>query len=399
MPRITTTPLLDGLSLERGSEVIDVIYPAHLHPLSHAAHIAGGLPIKITDLSDRLWKASFPMHDDLASNTTGYPESGKRFFARLNGFPDPYTPRLSEYKQPTSPVLSCIIVLNENLPFLQEQLIPSLLANSDPRLIEIIVVWNGTVAPGAALDPIRTVSSHGNAVSTAYNKGVEISHAPLLAIFHDDVIIDDPEWIAKSLVALKAGAAALSPEIRQLDQVYGISFPRLPIAKNVPLILARETYDRVGGYDENHFIGYEDLDFTLSLLIRNLKVHNIELKIRHFHGMSSTIKYNNINGLAELYAFTVLPGYAIQRHFVEFVERTKYRKVVDWLQLSKDIQLLYVLNKYKQFLFKESARPYHRLRLELERNIRTINPNAIEQGFEYLEHLDRVSSSSVLRQR
>ncbi len=379
-----TASIFAHLGFEQTNDTVKVRYPSCLHTFENARTVAQEFDVEVERLADEAWGVCF---DRKPAQT--YPDLPKRFFARLNGYPAPYATGIDTYRRPENPQVSCIVVLNENLPFVREHLIPSLLANSPAESIEIIVVCNGATDPGDTLGFVETVRSRWGAVARAYNLGVSLSRGATLAIFHDDVVVDDADWLEKCRAALAAGATAISPEIRALEQIGEISVPSLPIAKNVPLVISRADYDRSGGYDENHYIGYEDLDFTLALKQRGMSVHFIDLAVRHFHGMSSTLKYTRIAGLAELYAFTALPREAIEAYFLEIVQSSHAANQLDFFRVSKEIQLLYVLQKYQQLLMSIQARPFHRARRQLERDLRPILPATPAATLQLLERLDR----------
>jgi hypothetical protein len=379
--------ILNGLMLTRGPDELEINYPAVLHSLERAAVVAEPLGLDIEPAADKCWRVRVPV----TTEESPY-RLASRFFSRLNGFPEPYDVSPADYVRPANPRVSCIVVLNENLPFVARQLIPSLVANSGPNgSVEIIVAWNGAADPTDMLGAVQTVAAPGVGVAASYNAGVAAARASHVALFHDDVVVDDPQWIDKGLVALENGAGAVSPEMRQLAEIGGVAVPPLPIAKNVPLMLSRRDYDDIGGYDERHLLGYEDLDFTLALLARMMPVRQVDLNVRHFHGMSSTLKYGNMPGLAELYGCMAVPRHAVKAYFIQCVERLSRRGAVDHFKLLKDIQLLYVLRKHRDFLYGVGARPFHKARLRLERAIRDTCPAGLEPTISLLKELDAKS--------
>jgi hypothetical protein len=375
--------VLDGLSLEKAAGQVTVTCPEKLYTPERARQVAEEYQLPL-EIGDGLWSVSFPLAAEVA-----YPAAARRFFARLNRYPAPCQASCADYQEPIDPEISCIVVLNENLPFVRDQLIPSLLANSSGHTIEIVVVWNGGVDPAGALGEVRTVASAWGAVASAYNAGVAVSRAPLLAIFHDDCVVDDEAWIPRALRYLEGEASAVSPELRQLDRVGESPVPALPILKNVPLLIRRADFERVGGYDENHYIGYEDLDFTLGLLSGRMKIAHADLRVRHFHGMSSTLKYSRRPDLAELYALLAVPRAAVAEFFVEIMNSGP-REVVEHLQLIKDVQLLRVLEKHREFLANFGADTFERARLLLIRAIQARDPGAVHANRKALECLDRL---------
>jgi hypothetical protein len=206
-------------------------------------------------------------------------------------------------------------------------------------------------------------------VAAAYNAGARAARGRYVALLHDDCIIDDAAWLDKCMRALQAGAAGVAGEFRRLESIAGVAVPPLPVAKCVPLVLAREVLLGIGGYDEFHYVGYEDLDLTLAFARRGLRLEPVDLKLRHYAGMSSTLKYCPVPGLAELYALAAVPAAAILRRFREFAERGLPLEGVDLLRLALEAQLYYVLRKYRGYLDGIDARAFARAAAALERRI------------------------------
>jgi glycosyltransferase involved in cell wall biosynthesis len=281
------------------------------------------------------------------------------------------------------------VVVNENGPFVREQLIPSLVANSR-RPIEIILVYNGAAAPDPALAAHPSVRdalfSEWGAVAAAYNAGARRARGRYVALFHDDVVIDDPRWIDTCVGALEEGAGAVAPEYRRMETIAGVAVPPLPVAKCVPLVMETAQYRASGGFDEFHYVGYEDLDFSLALARRGLKLAAVRLALRHFSGMSSTLKYCPLPGLAELYAMTALPASAIRRRFSEFIEQGVRLEGVDVMRIGLDVQLLYVLKKYRAYLADAA---YAAATAALERSLTAACPFDVTLALPRFRQLDR----------
>ncbi len=264
-----------------------------------------------------------------ASRTTGVVEtcgheisncliSAARFFSIAYGYPAPSP--AGRFK-PGFPEISCIIVLHRNVHFVRELMIPALLSASGHHVIEIIVVDNGGADVVDWMDEVRLFKSADQSVARAYNLGVKHARAPIVALFHDDCILDDPFWIEKIEAAGKAGADVISPEIRRLEKIGAIPIKPLPVLKNVPLVLRREVFDALQGYDEDLFIGYEDLEFTLRLLSKGYRTARVGLGYRHFGGMSSCLKYLNRPGLDLLFTTLAVPDRTILEAFAAFSTR------------------------------------------------------------------------------
>ncbi len=371
--------IFDGLSMQRsGGGAFDVAIPHALVDARRAGDLASRMGLAFHEDTregalkeargrPRAWRiegASF--------------EALKRFFAALHGQPGPYPKTLP--RAGAEPLASCVIVVNENWRFVEEQLVPSLAANTQASPIELILVFNGSAGPreGVLEDspqavtegsecPIHLRSTWG-AVAAAYNAGARKASGRYVAFFHDDCIIDDPQWLEKCISAIESGAGAVAGEFRRLERLAGQALAPLPVAKCVPLVLRRADFEALGGFDEFHYVGYEDLDFTLALRERGLEPVQADIRLRHYGGMSSTLKYCPAPGLAELHALCALPPAAIVRRFREFVERGVRVGEVDLMRLGLDVQLLYVLKKHRAQLARLDPR-YPEATRALERSL------------------------------
>jgi hypothetical protein len=90
--------------------------------------------------------------------------------------------------------------------------------------------------------------------------------------------------------------------------------------------------------------------------------------------MSSTLKYCSAPGLAELYAMTALPAAAIRRRFNEFIAQGVRLEGVDIMRIGLDVQLLYVLKKYRAYLAGIDARAYSAATAALEKSLTAACP-------------------------
>ncbi len=356
-----------GLSLQGTQQALEVRYPKGLHDAARAERVARIFDLSFADGAE-------------AWNVQGPFARLKPFFAQLNGHPPPYA--MEEVAPATAPEVSCIVVVNENLPFVREQLLPSLAANSR-RPAEVIPVYNGAAQPGAA-----GIRSEWGAVAAGYNAGAKAARGRYLAFFHDDVIVDDPAWIDTCVAALEAGAGAVTPEHRRLQSVAGIAVPPLPVAKCVPLVMRAEDFRAAGGFDEFHYVGYEDLDFSLELARRGLRLAAVKIATRHFSGMSSTLKYCPLPGLATLYALAALPPAAIRRRFSEFIAQGVRLEGVDVMRIGVEVQLLYVLKKYRAWLAGIDP-SYARAAAALERSLAAACPFDLTLALPRFRELDR----------
>jgi hypothetical protein len=369
--------VFSGLALRDAGGAGEVHYPQSIHAAARAARAARPFGLEVADAGP-VWT----VRGDYAHL--------KEFFAALNGFPAPYPKR--ELRR-EAPLLSCIVVVNENTAFVREQLVPSLVANSR-RPIEILLVHNGSAPADPALAALPTLRSEWGAVAAAYNAGARSAAGRYLAFFHDDVAIDDPGWIDACLAGLDEGAGAVAPEHRRLERIAGVAVPPLPVAKCVPLVMRAEDFRASGGFDEFHYVGYEDLDFSLSLVRRGVKLGAVRIALRHFSGMSSTLKYCPAPGLAALYALAALPAAAIRARFSEFIAHGVRLEGVDIMRVGLDVQLLYVLKKYRAWLDGIDATAYRKATAALERSLTTACPFDATLALPRFRELDRALAAA-----
>jgi glycosyltransferase involved in cell wall biosynthesis len=374
--------LFEGLSLTRAGRRIDITYPRAIRDFALAREAGLAHGVDVLEEGPQAWRVAFE-HD------ARYPAALKAFFARLN---DHVPPRQagswSLDASGAQPLVSCVVVVHENLPFVLEQFLPWLAASSQSHALEVILVLNGEreleAPPG-----MRVVRSPWGAVSAAYNVGAAASRGDYLAFFHDDCMVLDPLWIQKCLQRLERGAGAVAGEYRQIAEVGGVAVPPLPVAKCVPLFLRKSDFEQAGGFDERHYIGYEDLDFTLALAACGKKLVATDLQILHFNGMSSTLKYNPVPGLADLYALGAVPRFAVMRRFKEFWRTGLVRDGVDYMQAGMDAQLLYLLRKYATFLGGHGREAYASAAAALEGRIQAACPAGPDAALACLRELDR----------
>jgi len=180
------------------------------------------------------------------------------------------------------PLISCIILLTFNAPFVKNFLLPSIASNTTAPY-EIIIVYNGVNTDLSIFSEYKVVSSETGCVSKAYNTGVAHAKGTYIAIFHDDCLLCSPGWQQKMINALAGGTMAVSTE-----SVFNSSF-ELEFLKGTPLFMRKDDYDRAGGHDEFFFAGIEDLDFSYRMRRAGNNLKTVDFPYRHFNGMSTVI--------------------------------------------------------------------------------------------------------------
>lgn len=247
------------------------------------------------------------------------------------------------------PAVSCVVVAHGNLHFVCELMIPALFAHAGNGGIEVIVVLNGETVEAPFPAHVRVVPGDGPSVARAYNRGAAHARAPLLALFHDDCLVDDPAWVDKVRAGVDAGAHALSPEIRRLEHAGGRAFEPLPVLKNVPLVIRRDVFDALGGYDETLQIGYEDLELTLRMMRAGRRIARVGFAYRHFGGMSSCLKYLGRPGMDLLFAALAVAPETIFAAFAGFA-RDRGRVASRLFAAMNALQLARVLGAHRDYL-------------------------------------------------
>ena len=371
---------LSGLALTVDAGTVEVRCPPQMHDRARARELAAQHGLPFAAEPDGAWRVRAP------SVLGACPRALKALFAELGGFPAPYPEVGAPAARAAAPLVSCIIVVNHNALFVREQLIPSLFANTRAQPFEVVLVHNGATDSEALLAAFGGVRCASGAVSVAYNAGAALARGRYLAFFHDDCMVDDERWLEKCTAALDRGAAAVAAEFRRLERIASVEVPPLPVAKCVPLVIPAEGFAAAGRFDEFHYLGYEDLDLTLRLAQLGKRVEAVDLRMRHFDGMSSVLKYCPLPGLAALFALTAVPRAAILRRFKEFAERGLRRDGVDYMRLALDAQLFHVLMKYRDFLAGLDPSAYARAAERLARGLgRGGDPASILARFKSLD--------------
>lgn len=339
------------LDFKRTSAGLKLQFPKSFYPL---AAIEKQLQMLPRSTNSRLEATVDDLILTLEATSTDVDRMAQDLFSQLNGYPS-FTP--TYFRNSPAPLLSCIILLTGNDIFVHRHLIPSIIENSQSYLdrLEIIVVYNGPQSDLGQFKQVKVVQSPEFAcVSKGYNLGIQQAQGAYLAIFHDDCAIHDPDWIDKCFQRLEEGFVAVSP---QIDQVTN---DLLPLAKNVPLFIKKKDILALGGYDEYYYIGYEDLDFTLTMLGAGFEFASVDLTFIHFQGMSTIIMYSKRKELfRHLFGLNVIPKAAISNYQTRYLKQLLKSPEIKLLQKS---DFAYLLEKHKPY-FKQTEQ--HKL-LEMQ---------------------------------
>lgn len=282
--------------------------------------------------------------DDLTAATN-------EFFCKLNDYPYHDVSLLDTFQAANAPLVSCIILLPFNDLFTRNVLIPSILQNSRGQAIEIIIVYSGTGVNVDKFRSFRVIESEFGCIAKGYNAGVRAAKGKYVALFHDDCLLDDPDWISTCIGALTDSVKAVAAESdRYGSLVYG---------KAVPLFLEKEVYMAIGGYDEFYYVGVEDIDLACAFQARDVAMQVVPVRAMHLRGMgSSLVVHPQPRQLKLLYGFQVLPRHVISRIHDDCM---KTLVSVPFIKLLEAEYYRYLCEKYQSVLEKNGINVAERI--------------------------------------
>lgn len=297
-----------------------------------------------------------------------------RLFSQINGVPLTIKIPGPRPTRAAVPDLSCIIVLTANGRFVRHFLLPSIVQCTRNVATEIIIVCNGTIPPDECIEGVACMSSEYGCVANAYNRGVEAASGDYIALFHDDCLLADPAWAEVCIGMLRRGYTAVTPEVQ--------TYRRLMVAKSVPLLMRRRDYLALGGFDEQYYMGIEDIDFTYSILSAGGHVGRAPIRYEHFNGMSTVILFGRRPTLYEmLFGGLMLPKNAVRALATRCLKNARNDRVFSALLIRNYI---YFIRKFESYL-KRTQHPFladlddfkreHLLRTLLDARTRTVLDN------------------------
>jgi glycosyltransferase involved in cell wall biosynthesis len=151
--------------------------------------------------------------------------------------------------------------------------VPSLVRNSDMSTTEIIVVDNGP-NQDFSLEGVKVIRSEPYHIPKGYNAAVAEAKGDYIALFHDDCLMNDPLWIEKSKAALNQDVIAVGPDLRQK--------PSYAYLKETPLVMHKQKFLELGGYDESHYIGYQAALLCIAINKAGKQIQGIDIDCTHF---------------------------------------------------------------------------------------------------------------------
>ncbi len=141
---------------------------------------------------------------------------------------------------------------------------------------ELIIVDNAS-ADGTAdflkgIDAFVIVNDENQGCSVAWNQGIRASHGNYVVIMNNDVLVT-PDWL-KALIHFmeKMEHGIVSPSVREGNSNYDLitysrNFTKLCRSASRSQVLGccmlirRSVFNKIGLFDEQFFVGHEDIDF------------------------------------------------------------------------------------------------------------------------------------------
>ena len=195
--------------------------------------------------------------------------------------------------------ISCIIINTFNDFFVKNRTIPSILETTrqlDKWNIEIIVIDNSgnddfkKDNTHLTNKNIRIVKSEPYHLPKAFNRGVKEAKSKYIAIFHDDCEILEDNWVPLMTEPLNDMVYATGTEMHKgINKGADYNHDR-PYLKEVPLVMEKDRFMEIGGYDEKYYWGFEDVMFSEKITKKYKKViKEVPIKYLHFNGMSTKL--------------------------------------------------------------------------------------------------------------
>ena len=190
--------------------------------------------------------------------------------------------------------ISCIIINTFCDFFVKKRVLPSIIRTTKHLVdweIEIIIVDNSEdkdLKKKWTLPEhtnIKVIHSQPHHLPKAFNTGVKESQNHYIAIFHDDCEIIENNWVEMMTKPLNNDVYATGSEMH-----YFSDDNRLSYLKEVPLVMERNKFIEIGGYDEKYYWGFEDAEFSEKIIKKyNKNIKEIPVEYIHFNGMSTLL--------------------------------------------------------------------------------------------------------------
>ena len=242
---------------------------------------------------------------------------------------------------PAQPKISVIVPLYGRIDFVKYQLsqfaddpdfkrdVELIYVLDDPKLESMFFRYCADQAPLFQV-PFKAATYGMNlGYAGANNVGVQLASAEYLLLLNSDVLPDSTGWVSHLLNTYKSlnDAGAIAPKLLYEDgsiQHAGIAFERfaaidnmwanehpgkgmpdiepvsdkpteVPAVTGACLMISKALYEKVGGLDEQYFLGdFEDTDLCLKLIEAGKKNYYVSnLKLYHLERQSQSLFENN----------------------------------------------------------------------------------------------------------
>jgi GT2 family glycosyltransferase len=140
----------------------------------------------------------------------------------------------------------------------------------EPDIGEILVVDDGSPDGSAdkveqfAPGPVTVLRAEPQGVTAAWNRGLSAATKRWVILLNNDVLIHGP-WLEKLLQLLRDGTAMIAGARwrteRMLPQSLLLQSPATQLLEGWCLALARETWQRLGGFESSLRLYWSDTDF------------------------------------------------------------------------------------------------------------------------------------------
>ena len=178
--------------------------------------------------------------------------------------------------------------------------------------IELIIINDGsndneTIKVLKTLKHAKIINQKNNGLAAARNRGFKVSKGNYL------VFLDADDWLNKNTISFMLKtikkysskyvlcSSLLEGDRKGIHSRHYNFFEQLFINHvHYFMLIEKNTFYEIGGYDENMKLGYEDWEFNLRLLKNGIKFNKIDKTLFHYyvsnHGMLNSIsKINHAN--------------------------------------------------------------------------------------------------------
>jgi len=253
--------------------------------------------------------------------------------------------------------ISCVVVTNGlNNKFLTERTLFSIIKTTDNIGwdVELILVDN---SPGQNIKDIlieegyapivckriKVVKSTPNHLPKAFNNGVREATKKYIAIFHDDCEVLDKEWIEKLTNELNDDVYMVGPETHT-DIVPHKKIRKKIYFKEVPVVLERDKFLEIGGYDEEYYWGFEDVLFSAKIINKGKYLKQVPIKYIHFDGMSTILLQKKLTTTPKEFL-------EIQNKFVKMKSKKEFVNFKEQTMGYTKVKIKYVTHNILLYLF------------------------------------------------